>query len=217
MKNAIIEEIISTWEVTAETEDGSNPSRRATYRQCADTLRMALTIPDEREKEMENLLRSACAIADRKGTDTAWTRFADSIRKLGLTGVTARTYRDLDSISPPQAQQVAQAIPVSPAVTDEFAPYLKEGETPIQRLKREIRDGNALLSLLAKSLRRFEFLHSTNKDVDGWEWGVARVRVAAGGHVEYLWGLSDHSDIDSAIVAQMAASEACSIQEEKEQ
>lgn len=99
MKNAIIEELIGTWEVMAETEDDSTPSRRATLRQCADTLRMALSIPDVREKEMEELLRSACAIADRKGADTAWDRLGNSIRKLGLNGVTARTYRDLDTIA----------------------------------------------------------------------------------------------------------------------
>lgn len=51
----------------------------------------------EREKALEDLLRSACAIADRKGEDTAWERFAASVHALGLTGVTARTYRVLPS------------------------------------------------------------------------------------------------------------------------
>jgi hypothetical protein len=51
----------------------------------------------EREKAMEELLRSACAIADRKGESTAWERFANSVRELGLNGVTARTYRVLPS------------------------------------------------------------------------------------------------------------------------
>jgi hypothetical protein len=53
--------------------------------------------PSARELAMEELLRSACAIADRKGAETAWERFANSIRELGLTGVTARTYRVLPS------------------------------------------------------------------------------------------------------------------------
>ncbi len=51
--------------------------------------------------EMADLLRSACAIADRRGEGTAWERFSDSIRALGLNGVTARTYRVLPSDEPP--------------------------------------------------------------------------------------------------------------------
>jgi hypothetical protein len=43
--------------------------------------------------EMTNLLRSALCICEREGTSTNWAGFADSIRKLGLSGVTARTYR----------------------------------------------------------------------------------------------------------------------------
>lgn len=50
-----------------------------------------------REKEIEELLRSALAIAERNGDDTAWDRFADSIRALGIGSVAARTYRVLSS------------------------------------------------------------------------------------------------------------------------
>src|SRR6185312_1909763 len=99
MKAAIIEELAGTWEIMAATEDGSTPTRRATLRECADTLRALLALPDEREMELEALLRSACAIADRKGADTAWERFGNSIRKVGLSGVTARTYRDLEALA----------------------------------------------------------------------------------------------------------------------
>lgn len=53
--------------------------------------------PSAREQAMEELLRSACAIAERKGAETAWERFVNSIRELGLNGVTARTYRILPS------------------------------------------------------------------------------------------------------------------------
>ena len=53
---------------------------------------------------------------------------------------------------------------------------------------------------------RLAFLHSTNGDADGWEWGVARVRRAADGRIEYLWGLSDHSDVDAAILAKSKGS-----------
>ncbi|MBK8772354.1 MAG: hypothetical protein IPM06_18300 [Rhizobiales bacterium] len=43
--------------------------------------------------EMTSLLRSAICICEREGAATNWGGFAASIRKLGLTGVTARTYR----------------------------------------------------------------------------------------------------------------------------
>ncbi len=120
MKAAIIEELVGTWEVMAETEDGSSPARRATLRECADALRMMLTIPDQREKELEDLLRSACAIADRKGDYTAWERFGNSIRKVGLNGVTARTYRDLEALSaPPAAAKVAQPVPSAISAQEE--------------------------------------------------------------------------------------------------
>ena len=46
-------------------------------------------------KELRELVRSACAIADRKGEGTAWNRFKASAAKLGLNGITARTYRKL--------------------------------------------------------------------------------------------------------------------------
>lgn len=36
------------------------------------------------------------------------------------------------------------------SVQDDWAPYLKEGETPLDRLKREIKDNEAVTSLLAK-------------------------------------------------------------------
>jgi hypothetical protein len=46
-------------------------------------------------KEMEELLRSARCIAERKGEGTHWERFSESIAKLGIGSVTARTYRVL--------------------------------------------------------------------------------------------------------------------------
>lgn len=42
--------------------------------------------------EMTSLLRSAICIAEREGSETNWMGFAASIRKLGLSGVTARNY-----------------------------------------------------------------------------------------------------------------------------
>ena len=50
-----------------------------------------------REIELEELLRSACCIAERQGADTNWQRFIDSVNKAGLNGVTARTYKILPS------------------------------------------------------------------------------------------------------------------------
>ena len=44
--------------------------------------------------EMTSLLRSAICICGRQGAATNWEGFAASIRKLGLSGVTARTYRE---------------------------------------------------------------------------------------------------------------------------
>jgi hypothetical protein len=48
-------------------------------------------------EEMQELLRSAHAIADRKGENTHWKRFSESITKVGIGPVTARTYRILPS------------------------------------------------------------------------------------------------------------------------
>lgn len=47
--------------------------------------------------EMTSLLRSAICICERQGEATNWDGFAASIRKLGLTGVTARTYRQANA------------------------------------------------------------------------------------------------------------------------
>jgi len=46
---------------------------------------------------MTNLLRSAICISERQGVATNWEGFAASIRKLGLTGITARTYRQANA------------------------------------------------------------------------------------------------------------------------
>jgi hypothetical protein len=60
-------------------------------------LSQVATAKTKREREMEELLRSALAIAERGGRDTHWGRFAASIAALGLNSVTARTYRILPS------------------------------------------------------------------------------------------------------------------------
>jgi len=45
------------------------------------------------EKEFEQLLHSAKCIADREGKETNWCAFSESLHKIGISGVTARTYR----------------------------------------------------------------------------------------------------------------------------
>lgn len=51
----------------------------------------------ERCVTAEELVRSACCIAERRGEVTHWGRFIDSVKAAGLNGVTARTYRVLPS------------------------------------------------------------------------------------------------------------------------
>jgi hypothetical protein len=48
---------------------------------------------------------------------------------------------------------------------------------------------------------RLAFLHSSNQDPEGYEYGVCRVKVTDG-NVSYLWTASNHSDIDSIILKQ---------------
>ena len=51
----------------------------------------------QREIDLEDLLRSACAIAERKGKDTAWERFANRIKSFGINGITAKAFKILPS------------------------------------------------------------------------------------------------------------------------
>lgn len=60
-------------------------------------LSQVATAKTARELALEELLRSAHAIAKRRGEETAWERFAASIQKAGISDVTARTYRILPS------------------------------------------------------------------------------------------------------------------------
>lgn len=113
---ALLDELAGTWEVMAEMEQASKEGRRETLRECSDGLRMladivrktdslAVRAKTDRVAVLEELLRSACAIAERQGAGTAWDRFAASVHAVGLNAVTARTYRVLPSDEPaPQAE-----------------------------------------------------------------------------------------------------------------
>jgi hypothetical protein len=60
-------------------------------------LSQVATAKTKREIELEELLQSARAIAQRRGADTAWERFDESVAKAGVGSVTARVYRILPS------------------------------------------------------------------------------------------------------------------------
>lgn len=61
----------------------------------------------------------------------------------------------------------------------EFAPFLKDGERPIERLKRERKDNDGLMTLLAKEKRRTEALTSELAEARKGE-AVAQVVVCDG-------------------------------------
>lgn len=56
----------------------------------------------ERIVVLEDLLRSARCIAERKGEGTAWERFSASIGAVGIGSITARVYRVLPDDVPAQ-------------------------------------------------------------------------------------------------------------------
>lgn len=58
-------------------------------------LSQVATAKTAREIQLEELLRSAHAIAARHGKDTAWDRFAASCAAAGIGSVTARVYKIL--------------------------------------------------------------------------------------------------------------------------
>lgn len=99
MKDSMVLELADAWELQAEMDKTRcNEAGRAALRACADTLRMMVdSQPDQREAEMEELLRSARCIAARRGADTAWERFDASVQALGIGSVTARVYKVLPS------------------------------------------------------------------------------------------------------------------------
>lgn len=56
------------------------------------------TAKTARQLELEDLLVSARAIAERKGEGTAWVRFSERLRMAGIGCVTPRTFRVLPGV-----------------------------------------------------------------------------------------------------------------------
>lgn len=57
------------------------------------------TAKTKREMELEDLLTSARAIAERRGQDTAWERFSERLAVAGIGSVTAKVFKVLPSDS----------------------------------------------------------------------------------------------------------------------
>lgn len=66
-------------------------------------LSQIATAKTSRELELEDVLRSANAIAIRNGDETNWELFASRISGLGIGSVTAKTFRN-----PPADDSVSQ-------------------------------------------------------------------------------------------------------------
>ncbi len=93
------------------------------------------------------------------------------------------------------------------AKTDDGAIALYEHPAEVEQLKNELRLSDDMLKAVAvlcqKYERWLEFLHSPNKDSEGFEWGIARVKFD-GDKTIALWTNQDHSDLDAAIDAAQA-------------
>lgn len=66
-------------------------------------LSQVATAKTARELELEDLLVSARAIAQREGADTAWKRFDNRLAASGIGSVTPRVFKVLPSDSEEQA------------------------------------------------------------------------------------------------------------------
>jgi hypothetical protein len=84
--------------IAAEGELGDLKEKKPTLRE-SDNVNLAnmLSSAEKRTAQLTDLLTSARAIAERKGEDTAWVRFAARIEEAGIGKVTPRTFRILPS------------------------------------------------------------------------------------------------------------------------
>ncbi|MDE2106857.1 MAG: hypothetical protein KGL39_57105 [Patescibacteria group bacterium] len=71
----------------------------------------------------------------------------------------------------------------------------------MQKLVAALRAAQEHIEGLEKFKKRLEWLHTCgdhDKDLEGFEWGVARVQFDTRGKVvQAYWTLSDHSDLDA--------------------
>lgn len=58
------------------------------------------TAKTKRELQLEDLLRSARAIAERNGENTHWIRFSEAVADAGIGSVTAKVFKVLPSDFP---------------------------------------------------------------------------------------------------------------------
>lgn len=83
--------------LTRNPASGSESTADGSRRERREREPVVLGAKSKREREMVELLRSAHCIAERKGENTAWERFAASIKALGIGSVTSRPYRVLST------------------------------------------------------------------------------------------------------------------------
>lgn len=95
-----------------------------------------------RIKELEDVLSSAMAIAERDGVGTHWKRFADRIRQLGVGSVTPKTFRILPSDIEENPSLAAQVV-----ASQTRTPLRAENEWPKSSL-------GELLDALMQHVRR---------------------------------------------------------------
>lgn len=105
---------------------------------------------------------------------------------------------------PIDADQLALHEILKNAKPGEFAPVPAD---LLHRIEQKIRDRSAEALLeIRKRERRLKWLHSpASNNVDGYEWGVYRVKMVDGRAVEVWQTLADFSDLDAAMSATVDA------------
>jgi hypothetical protein len=87
-------------------------------------------------------------------------------------------------------------------VVEEAAESIANLENSVANLRAQVAHAGAEEW---QNTRRMTFLHTTNKDSEGYEYGIAKVKHSPSGHIEsFLWALGDNSDLDAAMDAAPA-------------
>lgn len=84
---------------------------------------------------------------------------------------------ECSSLRCPRATFLSEVIRSKDALLAPCAPYLKEGETPAQRIERELHDTDAVLRLLVREKLRHEALRRAAEALTNYAWSA----VQAGG------------------------------------